>query len=219
MVNESEIQPIVVLSKTDLISANELSEINDKIKRFNNKYLFLPISNVTNDGIEALRDELKLNQTYCLLGSSGVGKTTLLNTLLGENIFEVKEVREKDSKGMHTTTKRQLVRLESGYIFIDNPGMRELGNFAVDDGLEETFDEIVSYSSQCRFNDCTHTHEGGCAVIAAVGQGIVEEDRYKNFLKIQKESAFYERSFLDKRKKDKALSKVQRNYMKLTRKK
>ena len=219
MVNESEIQPIVVLSKTDLISANELSEINDKIKRFNNKYLFLPISNVTNDGIKALRDELKLNQTYCLLGSSGVGKTTLLNTLLGENIFEVKEVREKDSKGMHTTTKRQLVRLESGYIFIDNPGMRGLGNFAVDDGLEETFDEIFSYSSQCRFNDCTHTHEGGCAVIAAVGQGIIEEDRYKNFLKIQKESAFYERSFLEKRKKDKALSKVHRNNMKLTRKK
>ncbi len=219
MINESEIQPIVVLSKTDLISSHELSKINDKMKRFNNKYLFFPISNVTSYGIKALQNELKSNQTYCLLGSSGVGKTTLLNILLGENLFEVNEVREKDNKGRHTTTKRHLIRLESGSIFIDTPGMRELGNFAIGTGLEETFDEIVSYSSQCRFNDCTHTHEKCCAVKAAVEQGIIDENIYKNFLKIQKESAFYERSLLDKRRKDKASSKIHRNYMKSTRKK
>ena len=219
MVNESEIQPIVVLTKTDLISADELSEIKDKIKRFNSKYLFLPISNVTGDGIEALGNELKSKHTYCLLGSSGVGKTTLLNTLLGEDLFAVNEVREKDGKGMHTTTKRHLIRLESGAIFIDTPGIRELGNFAIDSGLEETFEKIVSCSSRCRFNDCSHTHEKGCAVIAAVAQGIIDEDSYKNFLMIQKESAFYEKSLLDKQRKDKALSKIRRRYMKSTRKK
>ena len=219
MVNESQIQPILVLSKTDLISANELSEINKKIKRFNSKYPFLPISNVTNSGIKALRNKLKSKQTYCLLGSSGVGKTTLLNTLLGENLFKVDEVREKDSKGRHTTSKRQLIRLESGPVFIDTPGMRELGNIAVSTGLEETFDKIISYSSQCHFNDCSHTHEKDCAVIAAVEQGIIDEDRYKNFLKIQKESAFYESSLLDKQRKDKAFSKIRKNYMKSTRKK
>ena len=219
MVNESEIQSIVVLNKTDLLSADELSEIKGKVKRFNDKYLFLPISNVNGDGIKTLRNELKLNQTYCLLGSSGVGKTTLLNTLIGENLFEVREVREKDSKGMHTTSKRQLVRLESGAIFIDTPGMRELGNFAIDAGLEETFSEIVLCSSQCRFNDCTHTHEGGCAVIAAVEQGVIDEDSYKNFIKIQKESAFYEISLLDKRKKDKVGGKQRKNYNKSMRKK
>ena len=118
MINESKIQPIIVLSKTDLISDDQLSEISDKIKRFNDKYLFLPISNVTNDGIETLQKELQSYKTYCLLGSSGVGKTTLLNKLIGEQLFEVNEVREKDSKGRHTTVRRQLIRLESGSIFI-----------------------------------------------------------------------------------------------------
>ena len=219
MANESEIQPIVVLSKTDLLSADELSEIDNKIKRFNDKYLFFPISNVTSSGIEDLRNELKSNQTYCLLGSSGVGKTTLLNTLIGENLLDVNEVREKDSKGRHTTIKRQLIRLESGPIFIDTPGMRELGNFDVDTGLEETFDKIISYSSQCRFNDCSHTHEKDCAVIAAVEQGIIEQGSYKNYLNIQKESAFYEQSLVDKQRKDKALSKIHKRYMKSSRKK
>ncbi|HEG43124.1 hypothetical protein LCGC14_2194370 [marine sediment metagenome] len=219
MVNESAIQPIVVLNKTDLISDDELSRINAKVERFNSKYLFLPISCVTGDGIETLRNELKLNQTYCLLGSSGVGKTTLLNTLIGEDLFAVNEVREKDGKGMHTTIRRHLIRLESGSIFIDTPGMRELGNFAIDAGLEETFSEIASYGSQCHFNDCSHTHEKKCAVIAAVEQGIINEDSYKNFIKIQEESAFYEKSLLDKQRKDKASTKLHKKFMKASRKK
>lgn len=219
MINESKIEPIVVLSKTDLISATELAEINDRIKRFNDKYLILPISNVTDNGIEILQNELKSGKTYCLLGSSGVGKTTLLNKLLGEKLFEVNEVRAKDGKGKHTTARRQLVRLESGSIFIDTPGMRELGNFAVETGLEETFDEIASYSSKCRFKDCTHTHETGCAMIEAVEQGIIDPDRYQNFLKIQKESAYYEMSYLEKRKREKVFGKMVKNYKKSIRKK
>jgi ribosome biogenesis GTPase len=219
MVNESKIQPIVVLSKTDLISHNDLAEINVYMKRFNNKYLFLQTSNVTGEGIESLQKELQPSKTYCLLGSSGVGKTTLLNKLIGEDLFEVKEVREKDSKGRHTTSRRQLIRLESGSIFIDTPGMRELGNFAVDIGLDETFDDIVSYSRQCRFKDCTHIHEEGCAVKEAVEQGLIDDDRYNNFLKIQKEASHYEMSYFEKRRKDKAFGKMMKNYKKLIRKK
>lgn len=139
--------------------------------------------------------------------------------MIGEEILDVNEVREKDSKGRHTTIKRQLIRLESGPIFIDTPGMRELGNFAVDAGLEETFEKIISYSSQCRFNDCSHTHEKDCAVIAAVAQGIIDEDSYENFLRIQKESAFYEQSLVDKQRKDKASNKIHRRFMKSSRKK
>ena len=219
MIHESNIQPVIVLSKTDLVSADELSEIKKSIKRLNDKYLFFPISNTTNQGIDLLYKELKNAKTYCLLGSSGVGKTTLLNKLIGEELFDVNAVREKDKKGRHTTTKRQLIRLKTGSIFIDTPGMRELGNFALESGLNETFADIIAYFNQCRFNNCTHSNEEGCAVIAAVEKGIIEEERYENFLKIQKESAYYEMSYLDKRKKEKTFGKFIKNYKKSIRKK
>jgi len=219
MVNESKIQAIIVLSKTDLIPENELSVVIEKIRRFNDKYLILPVSNINDDGTDKLRNELQPDRTYCLLGSSGVGKTTLLNKLLGERLFDVSAVREKDGKGRHTTVRRQLIRLDSGSIFIDTPGMRELGNFAVRNGIDETFDEIISYGKQCRFKDCTHIHERGCAVKEAVEQGLINEDRYINFLKIQKESAYYEMSYQEKRRKDKAFGRMLKNYKKTIRKK
>ncbi len=216
MVNESKIQPIILLSKIDLLSTDELLEIKGKINKLNCIHLLL--SNVSDNGILDLQNELRSGKTYCLLGSSGVGKTTLLNNLLGEDMYEVNEVREKDSKGKHTTVRRQLICLDSGSIFIDTPGMRELGNFAVNNGLEETFDDIIPYSRQCRFSDCTHTHEEGCAVIEAVEQEIIDEERFRNFLKIQKESAYYEMSYLDKRKKDKSFGKMVKNYKRFNKK-
>lgn len=151
MANDSNIGPIIVLSKTDLLSDAERSEINVKIQPIIKKYSFFAISTVTNGGIDVLQEALLPTKTYCLPGSSGVGKTTLLNTLVGENRFEVNEVREKDHKGRHTTVRRQLIQIDSGPIFIDTPGIRELGNFSVDSGLEETFDEITTISHQCRF--------------------------------------------------------------------
>lgn len=217
MANESHIRPIVVLSKTDLISDAELAEINRKIKRLNDKYLFLPVSSMKQDGIDLLRGELKSRKTYCLLGSSGVGKTTLLNKLIGRDVLDVNAIREKDSKGKHTTSRRQLIRLASGSIFIDTPGMRELGNFSVDTGVEETFDDIAFYFGQCRFRNCSHTGEDGCAVIAAVETGEIDEGRYNNFLKIRRESEFYEMSYLEKRKKDKAFTKMCKHHKKMTR--
>jgi len=219
MVNQSKISPIIVLSKTDLISSGPLSEIKEQIKRLNKSYPILPISNLTDKGLKTLQKKLQPAKTYCLLGSSGVGKTTLLNKLLGGNILQVNEVREKDHKGKHTTSRRQLIQLTSGSIFIDTPGMRELGIFAVDNGLEETFDEIAVLIDQCRFNDCTHINEEGCAVIEAVKQGILDEDRYANFLKIQKESDYYGMSYADKRKKDKAFGKMVKSIKKSLRKK
>ncbi len=219
MVHESKIAPMVILSKTDLLPAEQLAGIQEQVKPYQDKYPFLAISNVTGDGLQKVREVLQSGKTYCLLGSSGVGKTTLLNNLLGEALYEVNAVREKDSRGRHTTSKRQLVRLPDGSIFIDTPGMRELGNFNVDAGLEETFDEIASLQGQCHFADCTHRHEAGCAVIAAVQQGLIDHERYQNYLKIQKESAYYAMSYQDKRKKDKQFGKMVKDYKKSIRKK
>ncbi len=216
MVNESRIKPIIVVSKIDLMSVPELTSLDEQVRKLNSSYLL--ISNISDQGILNLENALEAGKTYCLLGPSGVGKTTLLNRLVGQEIFRVNEVREKDGKGRHTTVRRQLVCLESGSIFIDTPGMKELGNFSINDGMEETFDDILPYCARCRFNDCTHTHEEGCAVIEAVDQGNLDSERYMNFLKIKKESAYYEMSYLEKRRKDKAFGKMVKNYKKLKRK-
>jgi len=214
MANDSKIHPIIVFTKTDLIFDNELNKIIEKTRRLGNKYMIFATSNITVDGLKSLHKELKPNKTYCLLGSSGVGKTTLLNKLLGREVFEVKEVRDKDNKGRHTTTRRQLICLESGSIFIDTPGMRELGNFTITTGIEETFEEIKFYSKQCRFKNCTHVKEPGCAVKDAVEKEIIDKNSYKNFLKIQKEARYYNMSYIEKRRKDKAFGKMIKNYKK-----
>jgi ribosome biogenesis GTPase len=122
--------------------------------------------------------------------------------------------REKDGKGRHITTRRQLINLKTGAIIIDTPGMRELGNFAVDTGIHFTFDEIAELSNHCRYNDCSHTQEQGCSILAALKDGIISQDRYQNFIKLNKESAFYEMSYLEKKRKDKKFGKFVKSVMK-----
>lgn len=212
MLNESKIIPVVIISKIDLLSQSELSDVQNRIERLEVKHVF--ISTISEGGTQALSSKLETGKTYCLLGPSGVGKTSLLNKLLGENLFRVNEIREKDGRGRHTTVRRQLIRLENGSIFIDTPGMRELGNFEVADGIEQTFDDISECSVNCRYRDCTHVHEEECAVKEAVEQGKIDSERYQNYLKIRKESEFYEMSYLEKKKKDKAFGKILKNYQK-----
>ena len=157
---------------------------------------------------------MKPGSTYCLIGSSGVGKTTLLNNLLGDQIFNTKEVRESDSKGRHTTTNRNLVVLKNGALIIDNPGMRELANISVNEGIEDVFDEISNLAEKCRFSDCSHTVEKGCAILHALEEGTIDKKRYDNFLKIRKESAHYERSYLERRRRDKEFGKMVKSILK-----
>lgn len=212
MLNESKIESVIVLTKTDLVNATEMSELEERISALNSKHVF--VSNITDGGINALSGILHAGKTYCLLGPSGVGKTSILNSLLGDNLYRVNEIREKDGRGRHTTVRRQLIELDCGSIFIDTPGMRELGNFDVAGGIQETFETIISYGANCRYRDCTHTLEEGCAVIEAVKLGEIDEERYQNYLKIRKESAHYEMSYLEKRKKDKAFGKMVSDYKK-----
>jgi len=208
MVNEARIHPVVLLSKNDLISDTELEDKIAQIRTLMPDVEVVAFSNIDTSGLDVVKALLQPKQTYCLLGSSGVGKTTLLNSLLGNAQFEIQAVREKDSKGRHTTTRRHLVSLEDGAMIIDTPGMRELGNIAVDTGLKDTFDDIEELADKCRYSNCTHGLEEGCAVLAAVKDKTITPQRYENYVKMLKESAFNEMSYQQKRQKDKDFGKM-----------
>lgn len=216
MVNCSNIEPVILLSKQDLVSNTELQQKTAAVKNMNpadaNKndynYEIIAFSNKTGTGLDAIQRLISTGKTYCLLGSSGVGKTTLLNRLIGQDVFATGTVREKDSRGRHITARRQLTILEKGGMIIDTPGMRELGNIGVDTGIKETFSDIVTLARKCRFHDCTHTTESGCAVVQAVEEGHLDSGRYQNYIKISKESEYHEMSYLEKRRKDKKFGKM-----------
>jgi len=214
MVNESGIEPVILLSKCDLISKDELDVIKQKIFSIAPQTSVISFSNLSHENIDLISNLLESGSTYCLLGSSGVGKTTLLNSIVGNDVFQTKSVSKIQSKGRHTTTSRQLVRLDSGAMIIDTPGMRELGSLSVDDGLDETFSEILSLSQSCKFANCSHTNEKGCAILTAIEAGDLSEQRYRNYLKIKKESDFNQMSYSDKRKKDKNFGKLIKETMK-----
>jgi ribosome biogenesis GTPase len=214
MVNESNILPIVLLSKSDMLSSEEIKLKVTEIEKNIPHLQVTSFSNENKSGLDRIKEIMQPRLTYCLLGSSGVGKTTLINNLIGELIYKTKAVSKKESKGRHATTQRQLIKLQSGAMIVDTPGMRELGNFSVDTGLDETFSAIITLSKRCRFNDCTHVSEKGCAVLEAIKEGQLSADRYQNYLKMTKESSFQEMSYLEKRKKDKKFGKHCKTVMK-----
>jgi ribosome biogenesis GTPase len=214
LVHAAGLDPVFLLSKSDLASGVQISEMKEKIESVYPGCPFISFSNENGNGIDNIKDFLIPAETYCLLGSSGVGKSTLLNSIIGGALQKVNEVREKDSRGKHTTTSRQLFLLENGSMFIDSPGMRELGNFDVEEGIADTFSDIVKLAEQCRFNDCRHTGEKGCAVQEALNNGDLSEARYGNYLKIKKESDYYEMSYLEKRRRDKSFGKMVKEIMK-----
>ena len=205
MATDGHVKPIIILTKTDLIPQGELDQ---KISIINSvsKVRVLALSNITGIGFDEFQQMLSPGRTYCLLGSSGVGKTTLINRLIGREAFHTKAV-SSTGEGTHTTSRRQLIVLSHGAMLIDTPGMRELGIIGAVDGVNTGFEEFVALSPHCRYANCSHEHEPGCAIRAAVKRGELSEDRYINYIKIKKESEFYEMSYLDKRKKDKAFGK------------
>lgn len=208
MIGEENITPAVLLSKSDLVSEADMQDKIDGIKRHFNHIEVVAFShqNMSNFGI--VKALFKPKQTYCLIGSSGVGKTTLLNHLLEGEYYETQEVRKSDGRGRHTTTRRQLLHLKNGAMIIDTPGMRELGNLHAEDGMEEVFDEMFELARQCRFSDCAHVQDDGCAILDALNRGDISEERYDNFIKMMRESQYYEMSYVQKRNKDKAFGRM-----------
>ena len=214
MVNEGHIEPILLLTKSDLVSPEKLEQRISEIRQANIKCKVLPLSNVTGFGVDQVRQLLEPCKTYCLVGSSGVGKTTLLNHIIGRDLFETNTVRASDGKGKHTTAQRQLIVLDQGAMLIDTPGMRELGNIGVSSGLEESFADIWSLSKTCRFANCTHIQEVGCALLNAIENGTLQADRYQSYLKLMKESEYNELSYVEKRRKDRKFGQFVKTAMK-----
>lgn len=214
MINDSNIYPMVLLSKSDLATADEIEKKKADIYKVIPNINIVTFSNNNATDLEKIREIFNPGKTYCLLGSSGVGKTTLSNRLINKDLFKTQEIREKDGRGKHTTSRRELIVLENGAMIVDNPGMRELGMISIESGLNDTFSEIVELSNQCRFNDCTHTIEKGCAILSALEEGIIPKERYQNYIKMYKESLYHEMSYVEKRRKDKMFGKYVHSIMK-----
>ena len=208
MAHDGHIEPIILLSKSDLMNEEELETKISEIRQAHIDARIIPLSTITDFGLQSLRQALEKGKTYCLLGSSGVGKTTLLNHLLGREEFETNTVREKDGRGRHTTTRRQLTLLDTGALLIDTPGMREIGMIDVGASIGESFSDIHELAVTCRFKDCTHTVETGCAILKAVENAELEEERYRSYLKLMKESEFHQMSYVEKRKEDKQFGRM-----------
>ncbi|MEZ4828715.1 MAG: ribosome small subunit-dependent GTPase A [Bacteroidia bacterium] len=212
--NTSNVKPIIILNKIDLINDNELSELVSKVQERIKQVPIIPISNESRKGFEKLEGKIEKSKTYCLLGSSGVGKSSLLNNLSGKQLMKTNTISASTNKGRHVTSHRELLVLENGGILIDNPGLKEVGIADSTDGLEITFSIIIELSKDCKFKDCTHTTEVGCAVLEAVERGEIDHSSYENFLKMEREKKHFESTVAEKRKKDRDFGKMMKNYKK-----
>lgn len=209
--------PVIVLNKADL--CDNLEQCLAQIEVVALGVPILVLSAAQNQGIDALKAYLKPGQTVALLGSSGVGKSTITNQLMGETIQEVQSVRQGDDRGRHTTTHRELILLPTGGLIMDTPGMREIQLWTGDEGLQSTFADIETLAQRCRFRNCEHAHEPGCAVQSALQSGMLDYSRFLNYQKLQKELNYLERKqdqreYIAEKERWKKITKAMRKYKK-----
>ncbi len=188
---ESGAEPVVVLSKADL--SEDVDATRAEVEAIAVGVPIITVSVIDGRGIDELRARIGPGSTVAFVGSSGVGKSTLVNTLAGDELAAVREIREADGRGRHTTTRRQLHRMPDGGLILDTPGMRELGLWDADGGIERSFADIDALAATCRFSDCGHAGEPGCAVAAAIVDGDLDATRFEGWKKLEREARHLER--------------------------
>lgn len=217
------VPPMAVISKSDLLDSAGLESIRLSVNTRTDGLEPVFLSNITQEGFDQIRTALAPGTTACLLGSSGVGKSSLINNLAGGSLMKTGDMSSSTNKGRHTTSHRQLILLESGGIIIDNPGIREAGMGMATDSVPDTavagesgfaFGKIRSLGTQCRFRDCSHTTEKGCAVRAALERGELDQAEYDNFIMLEKEKEFFASNAAEKRQRDRDFGKMMKTYHK-----
>ena len=215
LAHEAGVDPIVVLTKADL--SDKAESFVDAVQALDPLLAVFAVNAHDPASLQGLNLWLTPGHTLAFLGSSGVGKSTLVNTLLNRKTQDTKQIRETDSKGRHTTTSRSLHFTSSGVLLLDTPGMRELQLVDCQQGVDETFADISALAMQCRFSDCQHQSEPGCAVRAAIESGNLDERRLQNYHKLMREQAVNSATVAEKRKQGKQLSKLVKSVKNLKR--
>ena len=187
---QSKAEPVIILTKADL--ADDYLPYILEVSRVADNVATHIVSSKTGVGLNELEKYVQKGKTLVFLGSSGVGKSSLVNTLAGEKIMDINGIREDDSKGRHTTTHRELVMLKNGAMIIDTPGMRELGMWDVSEGLGDAFADVEKHLGQCKFRDCKHEHEPGCAIRKAIENGELDPKRFESYQKLKSEAKYNE---------------------------
>ena len=205
VVNEAGAEPVVLLSKSDLSETPE--GFKNQVQELDNLLQVELLNCLDKNEVSKLSPWIKEGKTIAVLGSSGVGKSTLINTILGEDKQSTSAIRVDDDKGRHTTTSRSLILVKSGGLVLDTPGMREIQLAECKEGISSTFSEIEELAQQCRFKDCSHQSEPGCAVQQAIKEGRIDQRRFDNYLKLKKEEALNSATLAERRSRDKALGK------------